>query len=595
MKRNNSVLGLALSVTRLAIAGGLLLAFLLTFSTQALAQGGTWTTKASMPTARLFLQGAAANGLLYAVGGHNGTRNTPIVEAYNPASNLWSTVASLNAPNYGGDTGRYQGSAVGVNGKVYMMGGWTNSPPLPSNTLSIYDPSTNAWSAGPAIPGSGFTACSEAAVIGSKIYLLNACNGFSGFVQQLSIFDTVANSWTTGPNAPRNHNAGLGAALNGKFYVAGGTDGNPQPQVDVYDPAANTWTTVAGGNMPVNLIYMTGDVINGKWYIVGGSDPTETNFKNTLWIYDPAANTWTSGPEAPTARWAATAATINGKLYVGGGANSTGILSVLEVFDPSVNSAPVANAGPDQTLECANPAGTLVTLNGSGSSDPDAGDTLTYEWTDENANVVGTAASVNVTVPLGTHTFTLKVTDAGALSSAATTHVTVQDTTPPELTLAMTSYSVILPVGQTTATLNVLTESGAWATDLCDPSPAITNNAPSLFPVGTTVVMITATDASGNFSEKAFSVEVLTAAQAIQSLSTLVASYNLQQGIANSLDTKLQNAQAALEAANAGQRQDAQNKILAFISAVEAQRGKQLTSAQADSLIAAAMRVLAVL
>jgi hypothetical protein len=40
------------------------------------------------------------------------------------------------------------------------------------------------------------------------------------------------------------------------------------------------------------------------------------------------------------------------------------------------NSAPVANAGPDQTV----PVGSLVNLDGSGSSDVD-GDALSYEWT----------------------------------------------------------------------------------------------------------------------------------------------------------------------------------------------------------------------
>ena len=40
------------------------------------------------------------------------------------------------------------------------------------------------------------------------------------------------------------------------------------------------------------------------------------------------------------------------------------------------NTAPVANAGPDQTVQL----GAMVTLNGSGSSDVD-GDRLTYQWT----------------------------------------------------------------------------------------------------------------------------------------------------------------------------------------------------------------------
>lgn len=69
---------------------------------------------------------------------------------------------------------------------------------------------------------------------------------------------------------------------------------------------------------------------------------------------------------------------------------------------------------------------------------------------------------------------------------------------------------------------------------------------------------------------------------------------NLQQGIANSLDTKLQNAQDALTASNAGKREDALNKLQAFINSVEAQRGKELSNEQADLLIAMTQNIMAV-
>lgn len=112
---------------------------------------------------------------------------------------------------------------------------------------------------------------------------------------------------------------------------------------------------------------------------------------------------------------------------------------------------------------------------------------------------------------------------------------------------------------------------------------------------GTFTVTLTVTDSNGSTATDTAIVTVKTTAQAIQDLAALVGSYNLQQGIANSLDAKLQNALDALNAANAGQRQDAANKLMAFLNAVEAQRGKELNNAQADALVSMAMRIVAVL
>jgi hypothetical protein len=82
-------------------------------------------------------------------------------------------------------------------------------------------------------------------------------------------------------------------------------------------------------------------------------------------------------------------------------------------------------------------------------------------------------------------------------------------------------------------------------------------------------------------------VSVLTA-----NLLDIVEEMNLKQGIDNSLDSKIQNIQDALDAANAGNREDAINKLQAFINAVESQRGKALTDEQADILVEEAMRII---
>ena len=109
--------------------------------------------------------------------------------------------------------------------------------------------------------------------------------------------------------------------------------------------------------------------------------------------------------------------------------------SVNVVVTPALNQAPTANAGPDQTVASATAP---VTLNGTGSSDPNAGQTLTYAWTAPAGITLSnaTAASPTFSAPTlavgaanQTLTFSLIVTDNLGVSSVADT-VTITVTAP---------------------------------------------------------------------------------------------------------------------------------------------------------------------
>ncbi|MCR9014583.1 PKD domain-containing protein [Aquiflexum gelatinilyticum] len=95
------------------------------------------------------------------------------------------------------------------------------------------------------------------------------------------------------------------------------------------------------------------------------------------------------------------------------------------------NNAPIANAGPDQSLVIRNPntPGT-VTLDGSNSSDPE-GETLSFNWTFEGGTMTPTITSpdkVQTTVTgllVGEYKFGLKVTDPSGNSSTDSVNVKV--------------------------------------------------------------------------------------------------------------------------------------------------------------------------
>ena len=74
-----------------------------------------------------------------------------------------------------------------------------------------------------------------------------------------------------------------------------------------------------------------------------------------------------------------------------------------------------------------------------------------------------------------------------------------------------------------------------------------------------------------------------------------VIALNLQRGISNSLDAKLNAALGALDDINANNDVAAINTLQAFINAVEAQRGNKITEADADDLIDTANNIIVAL
>lgn len=83
--------------------------------------------------------------------------------------------------------------------------------------------------------------------------------------------------------------------------------------------------------------------------------------------------------------------------------------------------------------------------------------------------------------------------------------------------------------------------------------------------------------------------------QKIEELISNVLALNLEAGISNSLDSKLQNARDALGRAREGDVTAATHMLEACMGSIEAQRGKKLTDQQADELLDSARYIIALL
>ena len=109
-------------------------------------------------------------------------------------------------------------------------------------------------------------------------------------------------------------------------------------QIEGYEREHNAWTAPLAA-MPTARANPAAVAINGLLYAVGGfaTNPAPVAL-NSLEVYTPGLNSWSSKTPMPTARYGVAIGVIDGKLYVAGGFGGGGPLRTLEVYDPATNN-----------------------------------------------------------------------------------------------------------------------------------------------------------------------------------------------------------------------------------------------------------------
>lgn len=230
------------------------------------------------------LTGAGFNGKFYVFGGSQdtGTNTFNFVEEYDPAGDTWSTKAAM-------PTTRTASIAAAYNNEIYIFGG-DYFPPAPKKDIhykvvEAYNPATDLWRKVTQLPQ--LRLLPAVTVVGDKAYVIGGSDVAKKTYNNVYAYDFIANKWkTTGLTplpTPRSFSfAHAAPVLNGKIYLIGGTATQKttphlvaSTKVEIYDPASNTWQI--GPALPQASEGGATVVANNAIYVISGGSQYDTS------------------------------------------------------------------------------------------------------------------------------------------------------------------------------------------------------------------------------------------------------------------------------------------------------------------------------
>lgn len=236
-----------------------------------------WTSGPRLLMPRRHVATAVIDGVIFAVGGHNGSEHLNTVERFDPAIGKWELCQAMV-------TCRRGMSAAILNGMLYAVGGLDEATCF--NRVERYDPKSDVWTevAPMKVQRGGVAA------IGFEGYLYAAGGNNGGSsLDSVERYDPHRNCWSD--VAPMNQQrAGLGIAILGSFlYVVGGFDDSlPLNSAEKYNPRTNTWSLISKMSCCRGGV---GVCAMGKMvWAVGGHDGG--TYLNSVEFYDMQLDTW---------------------------------------------------------------------------------------------------------------------------------------------------------------------------------------------------------------------------------------------------------------------------------------------------------------
>ena len=222
-------------------------------------------------------------GFLYVIGGGNSGGVLSDLQRYDPVTDTWTTLASMPTARAGAVAAVVDSNIFVIGGRLSAAGPCNGGPYLA--TVEKYDIDTNTWSTVASLPSPR----SDLAAVthGGKVFVFGGCTGTAAVTTEVDMYNPETNTWTTGLTPMPTARASLVAGHSGqRVYVIGGWDGASSLNVnEVYDIAGDSWS--ANTAMPTARLKAGTRSHGGRVYIVGGASPASGSSTATNEVFKP--------------------------------------------------------------------------------------------------------------------------------------------------------------------------------------------------------------------------------------------------------------------------------------------------------------------
>jgi N-acetylneuraminic acid mutarotase len=194
------------------------------------AASNSWSTKASMPIRSHGGAAAAIDGKLWVIAtpaGEGGfyTNETRLFR-YDPATDTWSEREPAPHHHHRAAVGVINGKLYVAGGmtKTLLNDVTYEYEPEPWAELDVYDPATNVWTTKASMPTARWGAASG--VIDGKLYVAGGRGADLSVLSTMEMYDPASNSWGVRAKMLTGREGAGAAVVGGVFHVLGGTGGS---------------------------------------------------------------------------------------------------------------------------------------------------------------------------------------------------------------------------------------------------------------------------------------------------------------------------------------------------------------------------------